>query len=135
MKTLRKRVIGAGAGVLLGVLLVGNIAFASTQWKGYDTKVGKFNGNGYTGYQEKETDGANGKLESELVGGNYKVDARMIDEGGESGVWLRNVDDNHTYSLPGYHKQYAGEKVRVQFSNDITTCVDVRVTGQFMCDN
>ena len=49
-----------------------------------------------------------------------------------NGTWLRDLNDGTSASLPGYYKQVAGTKVRLQFSNDITTPVNVHVSGTWV---
>lgn len=51
-------------------------AQASTTKLSYNTTVGRFNGNGYTGYGKKTYSDRVAELWSDTVGGNYGVDAR-----------------------------------------------------------
>lgn len=115
-------------GLSVGLLALGGAVQASTTYSSYDTTVGKFNGSGYTGYQTKTTSGAYGNLKSSSVGGSYTVDARMQASSG-TGSWVRSVTDNDTRNLP--NSVPSGTSARVQFSNDITTPVDVQVTGSW----
>lgn len=111
-------------------------AFAGTSLEGYETTVGKFNGNGYTGYDHvKSVDGANGSLNSHYVGGSYKVDARMQDGAGNDGDWSRNLSDDTSHTLDGHKYHLEGDSMRVQFSNDFNTSVDVQVNGNWSSDN
>lgn len=120
------------AGVAAVAVLGGGLtaAHAGTSYTGYNTTVGKFNGNGYSGTQTKSATDRSGDLRSTSVGGNYKVDARM--EGVNVGVpgtpWVR-VDDNVTRKLSNVI--HRGNKVRVRFSNDAGTRVDVQVRGSW----
>ncbi|MBW4677796.1 MAG: hypothetical protein KME52_28510 [Desmonostoc geniculatum HA4340-LM1] len=105
-------------------------AFAGTGWSNYSTTVGAFNGNGYSGTQIKDTMGAAAQLNSWTVGGGYEVDARQqLSSGSGNGDWTRNVSGGYIYYLDGDPAQNGGSTVRVHFSNDLTTTVDVQVTG------
>lgn len=121
------RLIGVACGALLALSGLSAV-YAGTSYSSYNTTVGKFNGNGYTGYQTKSTSSKSGTLVSGFVGGNYKVDARMNAVSG-TGAWVRDVSDNETRNLP--NGVGAGRKARVQFSNDLFTRVDVQVTGKW----
>ena len=117
---------------ILVILAVGSsMAYAGTSYKSYSTTVGKLNGNGYTAYQTKAKTGANGTLVSSSVGGKYTVDARMQDKNGIIGPWTRDVDDNKTYTLKGHANHIKGYGIRVHFSNDLTTTVDIQVEGKW----
>lgn len=110
-------------------------AMAGNSYTKYDTTVGKFNGNGYSGTQTKETSGANGYIISDSVGGGYSVDVRMQKSNGSaSGEWYRNLKSgtNTGYEIDGHVDQKSGDSVRLQFSNDLTTHVDVQVTGWWL---
>ncbi len=103
-------------------------AEAGTTYTSYNTTVGKFNGSGYTGYQTKASSGTYGNLRSTSVGGKYTVDARMQASSG-TGSWVRSVNSNQVRNLP--NSVARGSKARVQFSNDLTTPVNVQVTGSW----
>ncbi|MCI9188157.1 MAG: hypothetical protein HFH84_00740 [Lachnospiraceae bacterium] len=110
-------------------------AMAGNTYTSYDTTVGRFNGNGYSGTQTKETSGANGRIKSTSVGGGYSVDVRMQKSNGSaSGGWYRNLKSSTDtdYSVDGHVDQKHGDSVRLQFSNDLTTSVDVQVTGTWI---
>lgn len=126
MKKMLKAVAVAGA----AVMLIGTTAFAGENYSTYNTTVGKINGNGYSGYQTKAISGANGYIRSTSVGGDYQVDVRMNGANG-NGAWLRNVDDGTNAEIPGNSKQKKDDSVRLQFSNDLTTTVDVQVSGSW----
>ena len=126
MKKVIKSVLTMG----IALIMFGTAAFAGASYSGYNTIVGKFNGCGYSGYQTKATGGANGYIMSTMVGGDYEVDVRMTSSSG-SGSWLRNVTDGTWGELQGSSYQTSGTSVRAQFSNDISTPVDVQVTGQW----
>jgi len=118
--------------ILLALLVLGSTTVAAGNlFSNYSTTVGSFNGNGYTGYQDKATDGANGELRSTTVGGDYVVDARMIESNGTAGSWTRNVDDNRDYALDGHVNHLVDDSVRIQFSNDWNTPVNVQVSGRW----
>lgn len=125
-----KKVIGTIALTLAICASMGITAFAGNTFSSYNTTVGRFNGNGYTGYQKKATDGANGYLKSNTVGGDYTVDVRMKCSAG-NGSWKRNITDKRNYSLASHYKQTKGKKVCLQFSNDLTTPVAVQVSGSW----
>mgnify|MGYP001630639534 CR=1 FL=1 len=107
------------------------MVYAGTTYEGYNTTVGRLNGNGYTAYQTKYIGGANGDLSSDYVGSDYVVDARMQEDDGTAGSWTRDVDDNSYYDLDGHIDHKYGDYVRVQFSNDWNTTVDVQVGGSW----
>jgi len=106
----------------------GVITLAGTQFQNYNTTVGKFNGSGYTAYQTKIHTNTDGHLNSGIVGGNYKVDTRMITSSGSGSSWYR-IDDNLSYILS--NNVIGSSFVRLQFSNDISTPVDVQVSGDW----
>lgn len=112
-------------------MLGSSLVYAGTSSVGYSTTVGKVNGSGYTAYQTKTTTGANGSLRSDEVGGKYTVDARMQDRNGIIGAWTYGVNDNKTYTLKGHINQKKDYGIRVQFSNDLNTFVNVQVEGSF----
>lgn len=114
----------------LATMLFAATAFAGTTSTSYNTTVGKFNGSGYSDYQTKTTGGANGWIDSTQVGGDYVVDVRMNSSAG-NGSWLRNLDDGTSAALPGSSKQTAGSSIRLKFSNDLTTPVNVQVKGSW----
>lgn len=118
--------------VAMAVAVLGSVVtYAGTAYVSYNTTVGRLNGSGYTGYQSKSVSGANGDLRSGSVGGSYVVDARIIDSAGHVGSWTRNIGDNGNYVLDGNVKHTSGDRVRVQFSNDWNTPVNVQVTGSW----
>ncbi|RBP04504.1 hypothetical protein, partial [Rossellomorea aquimaris] len=97
----------------------------------YNTKVSYDiypNRGGYSNYQTKAKGGAYATLISRSVGGSYTVDARETGHSGPAS-WRRDVTDSKTYSLPSI--QSAGYDAIVQFSNDLNTPVNVRVTGSW----
>ncbi len=104
---------------------------AGTSYREYSTTVGKLNGNGYTSFQTKSVSGANGNLQSSMVGGDYLVDARMQKDDGVSGKWTRDITDDRYYDLDGHVNHFSGDNIRIQFSNDWNTVVDVQVTGNW----
>lgn len=127
---MKKQIIKTLAMASATVMLLGTAAYAGTSYSGYNTTVGRLNGNGYTDYQKKDISGANGYIASSVVGGAYLVDARM-NSGSGNGSWLRDVTDGTSAELPGNAKQKAGCSVRLQFSNDVTTPVNVQVSGEW----
>ncbi|MDO4779354.1 MAG: hypothetical protein Q4A42_07340 [Tissierellia bacterium] len=113
------------------VILGSSMVYAGTSYSDYSTTVGRFNGNGYTSYQTKSISGANGDLYSSSVGADYVVDARMQESDGTAGSWTRDVTDSTNYELDGHVNHSSGDSVRVHFSNDWNTTVNVQVTGSW----
>lgn len=103
----------------------GIAAQASTTKIGYNTTVGRFNGNGYSGYGKKAYADRAVELWSDNVGGNYGVDARPIHSTG-NGNWQRVNDFSYRSWSNSYNR---GDDIRIQFSNDATTPVAVQVNG------
>lgn len=126
MKKIIKAMLITGS----ALLLMGTSAFAGSSYEQYSLVVGRFNGSAFSFYQTKATAGADGYIDSNEVGGSYKVDVRMESDDG-NGEWLRNVTDGTNKAIPGTSKQKKGCSVRAEFSNDITTPVDVRVMGEW----
>ncbi len=127
-----KRFIKTAIAISSVLLLFGSSVYAGTSMKPYDTTVGRFNGSGYTGYQTKTYTSDKGLLYSNSVGGNYTVDVRLVSSKGKTAKWVRDVDDNTYYSIPTNKDSIkAGNSVRLQFSNDITTPVAVQVAGEW----
>lgn len=125
MKKLRKKII-----ITLALLsLAGGVAQAGYSYSGYNTTVGRFNGSGYTGFQIKSKGGANGDIYSRHVGGNYRVDARMLESNGTVGAWTRGITDYGSYYVDGNYNHRRGDSVRLQFSNNWNTPVNVQVSG------
>ncbi|MDE7425915.1 MAG: hypothetical protein K2N51_19825 [Lachnospiraceae bacterium] len=126
----KKNILRGITAASVATMLFAATAFAGTSTTGYNTTVGKFNGSGYSDYQTKAISGANGWIYSTRVGGNYTVDVRMNSSAG-NGSWLRNLNDGTSASLPGNSAQTAGKSIRLKFSNDITTPVNVQVEGSW----
>lgn len=120
------------AGVIAGVVgvLLGSTAYAGTAKELYITIVGRFNGCGYSYNQTKAVGGKDGYIYSNTVGGKYKVDVRM-ESSSASGEWLRNVTDGTQKAVDAHSKHTKGSQVRLKFSNDITTPVNVEVDGDW----
>lgn len=120
------------------VLLVGSVCYAGS-WKAYDTTVGAWNGQGFTGSSTaEEIEDHQAWLDSFTVGGDYTVDARLQGYYNGSyrapGKWIQDVTDNKWYYY-GYSLGFDFKKGRFQFSNDLTTPVKVQVTGEFALEN
>lgn len=126
MKKCIKAICVAG----LIVTTMGMSAYAGSDYEGYCVSVAKFNGNGYSDYQTKSTAGADGYIKSDTVGGSYEVDVRMESDDGD-GAWLRDVTDGTNKAIPGTSKQKKGCSVRAEFSNNITTPVNIIVDGEW----
>lgn len=115
-------------GLSVGLVAFGGAVQAGTSWSEYNTTVPRLNGSGYTGYQTKASSGTYGELNSDVVGGSYTVDARMQATSG-TGSWVRSITDNDYRNLPNSVPK--GLSARVEFSNDITTPVNVQVSGKW----
>lgn len=118
------------------ILIASSISvIADNTYVGYSTTVGSFNGSGYTGYDHvKSTTGAAGKVDSYTVGGDYVVDVRMLDSDGNPGNWLRDLNDGEERDIDGDSLHAVDDSMRLQFSNDINTPVNVQVEGQWKSD-
>ncbi len=116
---------------MLLVIGLGTKVYAGTSYVNYNTTVGKFNGSGYGADQTKVTSGANGYIKSTSVGGDYEVDVRELDDDGNAGEWTRNIKDGSEKSVSGHRYTTKGDRVRLEFSNDWNTPVDVQVTGKY----
>ncbi|MEG0963027.1 MAG: hypothetical protein RSF88_09235 [Lachnospiraceae bacterium] len=124
----------SGIVMVCGVLLFSTVCSAAS-WKSYSTTVGRLNGSGYTGSQTVSNSASHSAwLDSFTVGGDYVVDARVQGYSGGAykagGPWERDITDDKMYFL------YSNSEVnftqgRVNFSNDVTTPVNVQVTGEF----
>lgn len=125
MKKITRILLGSA----LFILLSGSAVYAGTTATAYTSMVARLNGSGYTPYQTKAYTGYNGVVYSEAVGAGYVVDARM--EGSSDGAWIRDLNDNQTRSLPSNSNQTAGSSIRLQFSNDWNTPVNVVVSGSW----
>lgn len=125
---LKKKTL-ATLGLTAGLLSVVGFAQAATTPLGYNVTVGSYNGSANTTSQTKAISDARGELRSSIVGGDYTVDARMAASSG-TGSWVRGVGDYETRGLPNSINK--GTAARVQFSNDLTTPVDVKVTGSWI---
>ncbi|WP_242257256.1 hypothetical protein [Bacillus cereus group sp. BfR-BA-01379] len=133
MKTNFKKFLGVTlATATLGLSLT---SIASAREVGnYNTTVGSFNGSGYTGGLKKETSNRDGIVNSSSVGGGYKVDARLQKtDGKQSGSWARSIGNGDRVTLG--NSIGSGLSTRVQFSNNITTPVNVQVSGSWSPDN
>lgn len=125
-----KRKLAIAAILTIGTAFGASAAVASdyaptgTTNANYSTTVGSFGGSGYTGQQTKAISGTAGYGHSSHVGGSYSVSARMDPDGTWTGY---EIGDNQNYYL--YNSVNAGTVVRVQFKNELTTPVDVQVSG------
>lgn len=128
---MKKKLLKAGTIACIVGMLVGSTAYAGTASEFYGTVVGRFNGCGYSYYQIKATTGKDGYINSDSVGGKYKVDVRM-ENSSASGDWLRNVTDGTKKTVKSHSKHTKNTMVRLKFSNDITTPVTVAVTGHWI---
>lgn len=120
---------GASGVAAVGTILAlgAGVAMAGTSYSSYNTTVGAWNGNGYTGSQTKATAAATGTLKSAVVGGSYTLTAWMQTTGGQDQQQVNYIDDNTTYNLP--NNVAKGVTVRVHFRNGLVTPVDVQTSG------
>lgn len=116
-------------------VVVSTLTFAGavSAWAGsnvttYNTTVGSRNGYGYTGWRTKAIQNHDVYLLMYSVGGNYVVDLRI--DGHTNMAWSRNVGDNHQLLMDDWNA--VGTSERIQFSNDLSTPVDVQVTGEWI---
>lgn len=121
-----------------GLVLFSSFSYAAL-WKQYDTTVGAFNGKGYTGAATHSTSKDHTAwLDSFTVGGNYTVDARLQGYNGSSystsGAWLQKVNDDKLYKYL-HPVGFKFKQGRFQFSNNLTTPVNVQVTGEFILND
>lgn len=126
-----KKFIKVGVISALLAIVMSTAAYAGTAYKKYVVGVGRFNGSGYTEEQTKKTTGTRGRIDSDTVGGDYVVDVRMVNNSGKHGSWVRDLSDNMILNIPVVDALAAGTKVKLEFSNDITTPVNVAVQGRW----
>jgi len=135
MLTKTRKTMLTALAALICIAMMAATAYAGNSFTGYNTVVGKINGNGYSPTQTKATSGANGRVKSTSVGGGYTVDVRMQkSDATASGAWYRNLGSGTDtgYTVGGHVNQMYGDTVRLHFSNDLTTLVDVQVIGEWM---
>lgn len=79
----------------------------------------------------KETTGSSAYIYDATVGGGYEVDVRQYCSSNKvTGAWTRNLSTvNNAAYVEGTTRMLAGNTVCLQFSNDLTTLVDVEVNG------
>ena len=85
------------------------------------------------GVGTKEAPGSSAYLYDAMVGGGYEVDARQWDDEIElAGPWTRDVSTtNNECYLVGKPKMYEGHTIKIEFSSDLLTFVDVVVDGRW----
>jgi hypothetical protein len=127
---MRKRVLVIASLMLLTITGMSAYAKDASDFITYSTTVPRFNGSGYTSYETKVLSSEDAQLQSDIVGGDYVVDARVQASKG-TGAWERNVDDNDFRYLD--NSVQSANQCRVQFSNDLTTSVNVQVEGSWAC--
>lgn len=111
---------------------VAPVAYATMNYDKFSVTVPKVNGDAYTGSQKKVQADAPAELRHVSVGGNYGVDACVV--GKDSSIclvspWKRLKGKDVSQSIPNA----AGEtsSVRIRFSNDVKTLVNVAVKGEW----
>lgn len=114
-------------GFLLTLFGAGIVVEAGHSYRSYSTTVGRLNGSGYTGYQTKIVPGQKAKVYLKNNGG-YKVDVRT-NSAESNGEWSRNLIAGSEGDLTNGHD--TDEKVRLHFSNDITTRVKTQANGRW----
>ncbi|EKU93090.1 Uncharacterised protein [Alloiococcus otitis] len=120
-----KVVVGSS---LLGAFGLGIVAEAGQTYTNYSTTVGRLNGSGYTSYQTKSVSGQKADVYLANNGG-YKVDVRTNSRDGSSGEWSRGLTAGSRRQLTNGHNK--GSKVRLHFSNNITTRVNTQAQGNW----
>lgn len=117
--------------VLAAVASAAPAAHALMGFSKVDVVVPRFNGDAYTGYQQKVQADAPAELKNTQVGKDYEVDACLV---GKSSIclmspWVRVGDSKKVIPI----KNAAGEtaQVRIRFSNDALTRVNVSVKGEW----
>lgn len=125
-----KKKLFATLGLSVGLLTMAGIAQASSEE--FSVNVKAYNGKATTTWIGKDTLTTSAVL-MKSVGGNYTVDARLnLDYDHLSSIqntaWVQNVDDTSLWTY-----KYSDNKgyERVEFSNDLTTPVQVNVKGIF----
>lgn len=123
MKKTKKVIVS----LLALVSLSGGIAAsAGTAYEDYGVIVGKFNQSKKTLSQTKRYAGRRASLKVSTLG--KALDARAYAKKGGTGKWVR-VATTGTFSLP--NDISARDSTRIQFSNDLTTVVNVKVSGSW----
>lgn len=131
MKKIKKS--SAVLGLSLALLGIGGVAQASYTFSSFNLTVPKINGSAYTAYQTmaSDTSGEEFDVIVDSVGGGYKVDLRVNYSDGRNSSWVRDVSSGYSKTLTSYYPAEKGTKTRLQFSNDLTTYVDVQVKGKW----
>lgn len=120
---LKKKLLGF---LIVILLTVGGSASALSTYMTYSCFVPRFNGSDFTGSQYKNGNGTPIDLNVSTLG--KAVDARSFGSGGAGG-WVR-IAQTGTFSIPDPNN-FNGDYSSVQFSNDLTTAVNVSVVGTF----
>lgn len=116
---------------VLGVCLIASSipVLASITYSPYSLKVAPFNTSEWTESQVKANPWQGADIKSTSVGGGYKVDARMIGSGAY-GPWTRGIVSGKQYSATAISdKHVVGTKTQLEFSNGLTTPVQVAISG------
>lgn len=115
--------IGVGTGLMANV-------HAGTVFTNYDLTVPRFSGNAYTSYnQTKTTTRAAGNIRSTSVGGGYTIRARM-QSSSYNGAFV-NIQSGTNTPLPAHNNHYAGNSMRLNLRNQLTTTVNVQARGSW----
>ncbi|MCQ4925156.1 hypothetical protein CIW83_05345 [Tissierella sp. P1] len=115
--------------LLIALIIMGSVsAYAGTSWSSFSTTVPRFNGSGYTSYQTKSISSEDAEVDIDYVGGDYEVDIRLVSQNRNS-KWERNVVDGMFFYIP--NSVQAGERCRLEISNDLSTPVKVQVEGEW----
>jgi hypothetical protein len=123
----KKRFIGVLS--LSLTLLVSAGVTQAAPWTYFVRHVGAFNGSSYTDYQTKQYSGGKVILNMDEVESSYTVDVRVQHYNGSGTGWVQSVTDNETIQWSSPYT--SGNKERLQFSNDLTTPVQVTINGDW----
>lgn len=118
---------------LASVVLVAAILFTSggfisagTTYEKYNVDIPRFGGSANTNNQTKAKDNARADLRVSTLG--KAIDARVRATAGGTGNWVR-VSTTGSYTMPNTVKK--GNLTHIQFKNDLTRLVRVRVAGDW----
>ncbi|MGX4667946.1 hypothetical protein JNUCC74_01840 [Cerasibacillus sp. JNUCC 74] len=125
MKKSSKKLATLGLATIL-LLTSGGLISAGTSYESYNVDVPRMNGSANTNNQTKSKTDARADLKVSTLG--KALDARVRSSDGGTGKWVR-VSTTGTFTLPNSVKK--GKKAHVQFSNDLSTIVNVRVAGSW----
>jgi len=129
VKNSTKKIIAGGAFALTCVTIPMVATQASTVYQAFNTTVGSFNGNGYTGYLSKTNSGTNANVRNFSAGGGYSVRVRM-QSSSANGAWT-GYQSSGSFNVSAHSDHGGGTSVRLNFNNRLTTPVSVQVQGDW----